>query len=366
MAAVAADRGDAMTGPIAPTRNWLVSPRFDAIFIANIAWPLLLLLQWSDDFGGRAGLKFWQVYFVTIPHRWITLAVVFLDRERWRQSRFAFLGWLLVIVVLCGSVQWITGGLTCLLAIDYIWNAWHFAAQHQGIYRIYGRLTEPFTGWQATLEKWMLRLFLLYVTLRVAVATWSENGWQPAFEIADWSFTLIPIAFLARDVVCYRSVATGRIIYLQSVSMLYLCLLWSVHMRRPALVLSLTTASALFHALEYLAIVSWKMRSRQASQQVDMGWLGGIASKWFLALQGFLVVLGASAWMLDHHWKKQWLFMNVIVAFLHYTYDGLIWRRPFLPRSFVARGEEKHSGLTMVHMSACDSGQMIISSASST
>jgi hypothetical protein len=41
----------------------------------------------------------------------------------------------------------------------------------------------------------------------------------------------------------------------------------------------------------------------------------------------FVLVLGAGGWLMDQRFIQAWLFVNVIVAFLHYAYDGLIWRR---------------------------------------
>src|SRR5688572_11790919 len=121
----------------APTSGWLVGPWFDLLLIANIAWPLVLVVQFNDGFSGREGVLFWQLYFITTPHRWITLALVFLDRERLAQRRWLFLGIAAVVVAVCLGVRIATGTLTCLLTIDYLWNAWHFASQHHGIYRIY-------------------------------------------------------------------------------------------------------------------------------------------------------------------------------------------------------------------------------------
>ena len=37
--------------------------------------------------------------------------------------------------------------------------------------------------------------------------------------------------------------------------------------------------------------------------------------------------LGAGGWLMDQRWLEVWLTLNVIVAFLHYAYDGVIWRR---------------------------------------
>src|SRR5688500_2706334 len=54
-------------------RGWLLGPWFDLFFIANLAWPLVLLAPLGESFGGHSGLQFWQVYYITTPHRWITL-----------------------------------------------------------------------------------------------------------------------------------------------------------------------------------------------------------------------------------------------------------------------------------------------------
>jgi hypothetical protein len=103
--------------------------------------------------------------------------------------------------------------------------------------------------------------------------------------------------------------------------------LWAVHERRPGLVLALATASALFHALEYLALVSWSVAQRHAAKGEQMGALGHLVPRWGVALGIFVLVLGAGGWLMDQRFFETWLFINVIVAFLHYAYDGLIWRR---------------------------------------
>ena len=72
-------------------RGWLLGPWLDLFLVANIAWPLLLLAQLDEGFQSRDGLQFWQVYFITTPHRWVTLLLVFLDRERFQARRGLFL-----------------------------------------------------------------------------------------------------------------------------------------------------------------------------------------------------------------------------------------------------------------------------------
>jgi len=308
-----------------PSRVWLAGPWFDLLLIANVAWPLILLWQLGDGFSGRAGVQFWQLYFLTTPHRWITLAIVFLDRERFTARRWLFVGVAAIVIAVCLGVRISTGTLTCLLTIDYLWNAWHFASQHHGIYRIYGRLSEPARRAGLALEKWALRLFILYVIVRVAGATWSYPALEQTLRITDWLALAVPCWLVVGDFV--RGPSLGRSGYLVSMLCLYVGLLAAVHFTQPGLVLALATASAIFHAVEYLALVTWSAQQRYAARGEQLGLLAHIVPRWALALTLFVAILGSSGWLLDQHLLKPWLLVNVIVAFLHYAYDGLIWRQ---------------------------------------
>lgn len=307
-------------------RRWLVAPWFDLLFVINVTWPLIVLWQFGDGFAGRAGIQFWQIYFVTTPHRWITLPLVFLDRERFRQRRGLFLLIAAAVILVCGGVRIATGTLTCLLAIDYIWNAWHFAAQHQGVSRIYARVGRIPVAAGQSLDKWALRGFLVYVALRVAVATWSQPELDRWLLRVDWAALVVPVGLVVPRLLRFRTGSTGELLYLLSVLSLYGSLLWAAHLRQPAAILALATASALFHATEYLAVVGWTVQRRAVAQGQSMGLLGWIAPRWGLALGFYLVALGSLGWLMDREFLEIWLLINVIVAFLHYAYDGLIWR----------------------------------------
>jgi hypothetical protein len=307
-------------------RGWLLGPWLDALLVANVAWPFLLFLQWNDGFSGQAGLQFWQLYFITTPHRWITLALVFLDRERFSQRWATFLALAGVVVAICVGVRLSTGTLTCLLAIDYIWNAWHFAAQHHGVYRIYGRLSQAPQMFFGSLEKWPFRLFLLYVILRVAGTTWSYPSFDSWLATIDWLVVLVPVWLVLTDLASSNADSLGRTLYLVSVCGLFLSMLGAAHWNQPRLVLSLATASALFHAIEYLTIVGWTVARRHGTLGDRIGMLAYFAPRWALALSIFAVILGSVGWLLDQQVLGLWLWVNVAVAFLHYAYDGMIWR----------------------------------------
>jgi hypothetical protein len=317
-----------LASPARVASGWLIGPWFDALFIANIAWPVIVLAQIGEGFAGRAGLQFWQLYYVTTPHRWITLLIVFLDRTRFSQRRAAFLSVAGAVIAICLGVRLTTGALTCLLAVDYLWNAWHFASQHHGIYRIYTRLAGPPETTGLALEKWGMRGFLLYVIFRVASATWSGPVLEEFLRPCDWLVAVVPVWLVLRELRRAHAGAPGRTVYLVSVVLLYVCLLWAVHERRLNLVLTLATASALFHALEYLSLVSWSVRQRHAAMAGETGFLRHFVPRWGIALAVFAIILGAGGWFMDQQFVEAWLFINVVVAFLHYAFDGLIWRRP--------------------------------------
>ncbi|WP_236621089.1 hypothetical protein [Rhodopirellula sallentina] len=126
-------------------------------------------------------LLFWQIYFVTAPHRWITLALVAVDHHKGHDRRRQFIALGCAILIGCLCVKMGTGSLLCLGAIDYIWNAWHFASQHHGIFQIYQRRSRPSISGtesngnatsnmkaQARFDKFLFRGFMLYVIGRVA------------------------------------------------------------------------------------------------------------------------------------------------------------------------------------------------------
>jgi hypothetical protein len=107
----------------------------------------------------------------------------------------------------------------------------------------------------------------------------------------------------------------------------------SVNQNRPALVLMFTTASALFHAVEYLAIVSWSVRSRHGRPENQGTLFGRLLPQWVLTLAVFACILGLGGWLMSHRLLQAWLLLNVIVAFLHYTYDGMIWKSKRRPQT---------------------------------
>lgn len=318
-----------MTAP-APNRGWIVSPAFDLLFLANLGWLLLLL----PGFASRTdtAIDFWQIYFLTLPHRWITLVLVAADPDRREnRARKLIVVAALFAVLVVGAVVG-TGAFLCLALIDYVWNAWHFGSQHAGVLRMY---TRKVGGGFDLLERWGLRLFVVYGALRAA--EWAV-GWfetdptaRAAFAVADFAVLIIPTALLLTNFIGASRERVGKLAYLASVCGLYTGFVLSLHFRWTGLIVVFAVAASLFHAVEYLAVVTHYARRRESVG--SPGRFRALAKSWFLFLAVYVLALGSvGAWMSrpGSELAVVWQGLNLWAAFVHYAFDGMIWklRRP--------------------------------------
>jgi hypothetical protein len=216
--------------------------------------------------------------------------------------------------------------------VDYLWNAWHFAAQHAGVLRIYSKKVG---GGSEFLERHGVRFFVTYTAIRAA--GWA-TGWLEADETSmrwlravDLAVLIVPGLLVASTLCCFNPARLGKTAYLLSVCGLYSGLIYALSYRLAGLVVVLATASGLFHAVEYLAVVTHYARRRQVVG--SEGRFRAMARHWFLYLGIYVAVLGsAGAWLAreDGPAFEFWQGLNLWMALVHYAYDGMIWklRRP--------------------------------------
>lgn len=316
--------------------KWLLSPSLDLLLIANIGWPLLVLVAWLGSVPAQADWQFLQVYFLTTPHRWLTLFLVWGDAKRRESHWVSYLGVLLAIVLVCVLVQAGTGALTCLVAADFLWNIWHFAAQHHGIYRIYSAAAYPSGRWIERMLRIGIRGSIVYVALRAS--GWVTLPSSPGMFVADAMAIVTLATILVVAIIRYRVSMSGSI-YLASISMLYLAWLLAEIGGFRDWILPLAIASAWVHASEYMAVCSWSVRNQAAKSTnrddgvklsaavSSSGLLGQLAPVWSATILTYLLVVGLGGWFLSQRVAEIWLALNLVAAFLHYAYDGMIWRR---------------------------------------
>jgi hypothetical protein len=321
----------------APVKRWLVGPWFDLLFLANIAWPVVVALYFlrplTEDTPDL--LTFFQIYFISTPHRWITLVLVFCDSDRfWKEPiKFGGLGLGLLgfgglVVGLGAWIELPVDSLILLMMLDYIWNAWHFAAQHAGISRIYGRITRPDQSLpHAEFEKMAIRTLVLWVFFRLAVhlAVHSQYGRNLEW-MTPWLAWLDPLAFVPAGILLYREVAAfraeslGRLLYIVSVLTIYSAQLIAIRLGSAPWMMAFFFAGAIFHAVEYLAVCNWSVQKRTTGI-----WRYQI-TRTGLALLVFMALIGAANYFVNAQSVYAWTLITLLVSLLHYAYDGIIWR----------------------------------------
>ena len=319
-----------MNAPPSASRGWIVSPLYDLLFLANLGWVLLLLPGFATR--SDTAIDFWQMYFLTLPHRWITLVLVVLDPDR-REGRGRLLALIAVLAALVVVGAYLgSGAFLCLAAVDYVWNAWHFASQHAGVLRMYSRKVGGGNEW---LERWGVRGFVTYTALRAAGWTtgWAES--EPASSAVlgavDLLWLAVPALLVLTNLLGARSDRLGKFVYLGSVCTLYSGFLLSMYFQHPGLIVVFAAAGSMFHAVEYLAVVT-HYAHRRRSVGSD-GPFRTLARSWLIFLGLYVLLLGSiGAWASQpaSGWHTLWSGLNLWVAFVHYAYDGLIWklRRP--------------------------------------
>jgi hypothetical protein len=303
--------------------GWLISPQFDLLFVANLGWLLLLLPGFSTSSG--TPIDFWQVYFITLPHRWITLIVVALDPDRRGQKTFTLGSIALLLALIVFGIYFGTGGLLCLAIVDFAWNAWHFAAQHSGILRMYGLKA---AAAPSTIERWGLRLFITYAILRTAswATGWAvgNSQWEQAIQLADFAMLSLPMLVLAQAIASGKW-TLGRACYLLSVLTLYSGMLLATTCQLKNWLVPLLVASSLFHATEYLAIVTIYAGKRESVGTA--GPFRHLATHWLGFLAIYIVSLGTLGVSLElAGFSPIWQTINVWAALVHYAFDGFIWK----------------------------------------
>src|SRR5262249_39745344 len=113
-------------------------------------------------------------------------------------------------------------------------------------------------------------------------------------------------------------------------------LLVALRVRSGPLVLALTAAAATFHAVEYLALVTHYARRR--AEHGSAGPFRVLAKHWTGLLAAYVLVVGLMAAAIQPGGATWWLGLNLWASFVHYAYDGLIWklRRPETARALGA------------------------------
>jgi hypothetical protein len=190
-------------------------------------------------------------------------------------------------------------------------------------------------GGSEWLERWGLRVFVTYGALRAA--GWATGWVEASASSLPWLRTLdllvlvIPVALILTNLRGATRERAGKLAYLSSVCGLYAGFILSLRSGWPGLVVAFAAAGSMFHAVEYLAVVTHYARRRETVG--SPGRFRTLARHWLLFLGAYMLALGAVGVLMaraDSGLVVFWQGLNLWAAFVHYAYDGMIWklRRP--------------------------------------
>jgi len=299
---------------------WIFDARTDLLAIANLYWPLLIIpgLVVADRNGP---LDFLQTYFISTPHRWITLILVVLDPTRRTGNRRRMVLAAFLAAALIGSIRARFGFLLCLLWIDFAWNAWHFASQHAGVLAIYARKNGSYLP--GTL-KYLMRISFTSIILLIPLHSELQGIFGEALKLMICSTIILMTPFVF-DASIRQSQSSA--IFFASVLSLYTAILACTLTDRFVAANALFFAASTFHAIEYLSIVSRYVISKETAVSHEFPHLTtGFSINWTTRLIGFLLTCGFVLYQLQTNWPEVSASVNLWAAFLHYAFDGWIWK----------------------------------------
>lgn len=145
----------------------------------------------------------------------------------------------------------------------------------------------------------------------------------------DYVILILPILLVGLELVDRPWERRGKVAYLVSVVSMYVVLLFAIRSGNHYLVIAMSAASAAFHAVEYMAIVTFYAWRRQETGS-EAGPFRKMTRHWLRILAVYMITLGIIAQYSDRNLKEFYMGINLWAAFLHYAYDGMIWklRRP--------------------------------------
>lgn len=294
--------------------EWIFSRWTDFLVISNLYWPLFLIPGLVS--GNETGpIEFIQVYLLASPHRWLTLTMVMTDKSRRSGIECRMLFAAILIALLIVIVELSSGMLLCMLWIDYFWNAFHFASQHGGILALNCRRNQIVLS---RLLKWQLRFVITSIILMLPLNPINRNF--PA-EILQILVTVgfIAIMINAIRIGIYRSLPAA--LYLISILGIYGGLLTTTLMQLHRLSSGFMLASSVMHSVEYFAIVSRYVITRDQTT----GKVFNI-SAWRGKLTIYALLVASILYAFQRISIEMTGAVNLWAAFLHYTYDGWIWK----------------------------------------
>jgi len=333
---------------------WIKNPIFDTIFF-SFGWLIVLipLVYYQNEIfrailvgGTIEGIRnnpsyLWPslillaVLITNYIHRHLTFALVYGEPEEFNRRKTLYI----LVPILFAAVTVISiymGKFAVLLVLSLIWNIYHTVTQKYGITRIYSRKAKYGFGW---LEKGVIFSWLFFLIFSVGTKNQPIimkykagrqildfiGGYAHYFETLSYValagalvFTLI---YIHNEFKHRAQLSVPKNVFLLSTLLLFGVFFYNFLIGYVVLGFS--------HAFEYIAFVNVFVGSKYKKKDSDSPLAVASKRQWLYSglFSLFIVAFCLLGINLDEN-----IFLMYIVgsSFLHFLYDGLIWkvRRP--------------------------------------
>ena len=321
------------------SKYWIGNPTTD-LTLFDFGWiPVFLSLI---VFKEHMGFIILFVLMFTSVHRHYTFALVYGEKEEFEKRKTLYV-LLPIMAVLVTFASLYLDVFQILVAVSVPWVLYHSVSQKYGITRIYSRKAGYGKAWieKGVIFSWFVYLFFALMGKEKDTLHQYRAGKVILSLVGDYlgyltliSYFLLAVAvfftllFVYQEFKNRHQLSTAKVLYVFSTLLLYFIFFHSLVVGYIVFGFS--------HALEYIAFVNIFVNSKYKKKPDSMSPLAMASKKLWLYSALFsigILVLSLLGMKLN---ENAFLIYIVGSSFLHFIYDGLIWkvRRPEVGKPF--------------------------------
>lgn len=318
-----------MTTLAVPEKFWIKSPGSDTLFF-SFGWIVVLLSLVL--FHSHMGLIIVIVLLFNYVHRHYTMALVYGQKEEFERRKMFYI-YLPLIAAAVTALSLYMNVFHFLLTVSVLWTMYHSVAQKYGFTRIYSRKAGYGEGWidKGIIYSWFFYLVCAMLIYQRHILAKYKAGKvivyniNPYIEFITWiSYILLAVSIIFTLIYIYGefknrvSVSIPKNVFVFSTLLLYSVFFYDVIIGYVVFGFS--------HAIEYIAFVNIFVGAKYRKRQQENTLFSRVSRKQWLYSGAFSVVIVALSLIGMKIDQNAFLIYIVGSSFLHFIYDGLIWK----------------------------------------
>lgn len=308
---------------------WIKNPLSDSVYF-SFGWIVVFLALVL--FQSHMGLIIVIVLLFNYVHRHYTMALVYGQKEEFDRRKQVYI-YLPIIAIIVTALSVYFKVFPYLLTLSVLWTMYHSVAQKYGFTRIYSRKAGYGKGWidKGILYSWFFYLFfamiiyerstlLKYKAGRVIIG--NLNNYMDYISTLSYALLAVSIVFtfiyIYEEIKNRKQISIPKNIFVVSTLSIYAIFFHSMVVGYIVFGFS--------HAIEYIAFVNIFVGAKYRKKPESNTFFSRVSKRQWLysgVFSAVIIVLSLIGMKLD---QNAFLIYIVGSSFLHFVYDGLIWK----------------------------------------